>query len=245
MGIITLEVCAFSFGGCLSAKLGGGSRIELCSNPMEGGTTPSYGLIKKVKEAINLKLYPLIRPRGGDFFYSDDEFEIMLDDIKMCKNAGCDGIATGVQRADGNIDFDRMKKIVETAYPMGVTCVRVFDLIPDMFSALEEIIDAGCERVLTSGQAPKAIDAVETIAQLIKYADNRIIIMPGSGINPDNIEKLVKSTYATEYHASARTFVPSAVSQHHPLLKEFGQAIDCDAVQLKKIKELAEIAFSS
>ncbi|HEY4785485.1 MAG TPA: copper homeostasis protein CutC [Bacteroidales bacterium] len=244
MGIVTLEVCSFSFDGCLSAELGGGNRIELCANSMEGGTTPSYGLIKKVREEISLKLYPLIRPRGGDFYYSDDEFEIMLDDIRLCRNIGCDGIATGIQRADGDIDFDRMKRIVDLAYPMRVTCIRVFDLIHDMFGALDGLVDAGCERVLTSGQAQKAYEAAETIAQLVKYAGDRIVIMPGSGIRPDNIEMLVKTTHASEYHASARTFIPSAVSENHPLLKEFGQAIDCDAVQLKMIKELAEAAFS-
>jgi copper homeostasis protein len=243
MSKITLEVCSFSFESCINAERGGGNRIELCSNPMEGGTTPSYGLIKKVREKTNLKLYPLIRPRGGDFYYSNAEFEIMLSDIRLCKEMGCNGIATGVQDKDGNIDFDRMKRIVDLAYPMGVTCIRVFDIIPDMFKALDGLIKAGCERVLTSGQAPKAYQASETIAQLVNYAGNRIVIMPGSGINPDNIEQLVKTTRATEYHASARTFVPSIVSESHPLLKEFGSAIDCDIFQLMKIKKLAEAAY--
>ncbi|MDP4209038.1 MAG: copper homeostasis protein CutC [Bacteroidota bacterium] len=240
---ITLEVCAFSFEGCQNARLGGGNRIELCANPAEGGTTPSYGLIKKVREEIDLKLYPLIRPRGGEFYYSNDEFEIMLHDIKQCKQLGCDGIATGVQRIDGNIDFARMRRIVDLAYPMRVTCIRAFDLVPDMFAALDGLIDAGCERVLTSGQAEKAYEAAETIAQLVTYAGDRIIIMPGSGIRPDNIEMLVKTTRATEYHASARIFSPATVSQGHRLLKEFGQAFSCDAQQLKEIRRRAEAAF--
>lgn len=245
MAHITLEVCSFSFQGCLNAEKGGGDRIELCSNPLEGGTTPSYGLIKKVREKTNLKLYPIIRPRGGDFYYSDDEFQIMVDDIKTCKEVGCDGIATGIQQANGNIDVDKMKRIVDLAYPMRVTCIRVFDIIPDMFAALDGLVDAGCERILTSGQAPKANEAAETIARLVKYADNRIIVMPGSGINPENIETLVKVTHATEYHTSARTFVPSVVSNRHKLMKDFGYAITCDALQLKKIKELAEATFKS
>jgi copper homeostasis protein len=243
MNNVILEVCAFSFEGCLNAKLGGGSRIELCANPLEGGTTPSYGLIKKVRDEIDLNLYPLIRPRGGDFFYSDDEFDIMQNDIKLCKQIGCDGIATGVQHINGTIDLDRMKRIVDLAYPMGVTCIRAFDLVPNMFEALDDLIKAGCERVLTSGQSEKAFIAAETIAELIAYAGNRIIIMPGAGIRPDNIEILVHKTHATEYHTSVRKLIPSNVSQNQRLFKEFGQTISCDAEQLKEIKKLAEAAF--
>lgn len=243
MELITLEICSFSYEGCLSAQRGGGKRVELCSNPFEGGTTPSYGLIKKVKEEIDITLYPIIRPRGGDFFYNRHEFDIMLEDIRFCKEIGCNGIATGVQKADGKLDTERMKKMVDLAYPMRVTCIRVFDLVPDMFKAIDELIDAGCERVLTSGQATHAADAAEKIARLVSAAGERIIIMPGSGIRADNIDYLVKTTKAKEYHTSARKYIASELLGNHSILNDFGSKVDCDEAQIREIKRIAETSY--
>src|SRR4051794_14874185 len=134
-----LEVCAFHLESCLIAERCGAVRVELCDNPIEGGTTPSYGTIKKVREKISIKLYPILRPRSGNYFYSNEEFEIIKDDIEVCKQLGCDGISVGISKINAEIDTERMKRIVEWAGTMGVTCNRVIDCAPDAFTALEDI----------------------------------------------------------------------------------------------------------
>ena len=139
-----LEVCAFTLQSCLIAEQAGAIRGELCDNPIEGGTTPSYGAIKTAREKLSILLYPIIRPRSGNYCYDEDEFEIIRKDIAVCKELGCNGISVGMGRIDAEIDKERMKQVVEWAYPMGVTCNRVFDGTPDPFKALEELIDCGC-----------------------------------------------------------------------------------------------------
>ena len=175
-----LEVCAFHIESCLIAEKCGAVRVELCDNPIEGGTTPSYGTIKLVRNKISIKLYPIIRPRSGNYFYSDEEFEIIKEDIEVCRQLGCDGISIGISKINSEIDKEKLKLIVELAGPMRVTCNRVFDSAPDPFKALEDTIDCGCERILTSGQKSAAPDAAPLLKQLIEQAGNRIIIMPGS-----------------------------------------------------------------
>ncbi|MEI8278365.1 MAG: copper homeostasis protein CutC [Bacteroidota bacterium] len=199
-----LEVCTFNIQSCLIAEKVGAYRIELCDNPHEGGTTPSYGTIKQVREKLNIQLYPIIRPRGGNFYYNEDELAIMKKDIEICKQLGCDGIATGVLLANGRIHIEWMKRMVEWAYPMGVTCHRAFDRTPDAFEALEDVISTGCERILTSGLKTTAQEAMSTIANLVQIAGGRITIMPGSGVRSSNIEELVHNTAAKEFHSSAR-----------------------------------------
>jgi copper homeostasis protein len=199
-----LEVCAFNLQSSIIAERAGAKRVELCENPIDGGTTPSYGTIKQTREKIGISLYPIIRPRGGNFFYDEDEFAIIKQDILLCKQMGCDGISTGVHLQNGEIDTERFKRIVEWAYPMGVTCHRVFYATPDPFKALEEIIDCGCERILTSGQRSSAPEGIELLADLVLRAEGRIIIMPGAGVRSSNIEKLISGTGATEFHTSAR-----------------------------------------
>src|SRR5690606_26108217 len=140
-----LEICAFNIQSCIIAEKAGAARAELCDNPLEGGTTPSYGTIKTTREKVSIQLYPIIRPRSGNFVYDDYEFDIIKYDIRVCRELGCDGISVGIQTIDGKIDTERLKKIVEWAGPMGVTCNRVFDNTPDPFSALEDIINCGCE----------------------------------------------------------------------------------------------------
>lgn len=198
-----LEVCAFNLQSCLVAQQAGATRVELCADPLQGGTTPSYGIIKQAREQLSIQLYPIIRPREGDFCYDKHDFAIMLSDIAICKELGCDGISIGVQLPNGEVDIERLKKIVTLAYPVKVTYHRSFDTMPDAFKALEDIISCGCTRVLTSGQKPKAVDAIDTITQLVQAAAGRISIMPGSGVRSSNIEQL-KSTGAKEFHTSAR-----------------------------------------
>ena len=135
----------------VAAQQAGAHRIELCDNPSEGGTTPSYGFIKAAREKLSIELFVMVRPRGGDFFYSGDEFEIMKEDIKMCRQLGCDGIVIGLLKKDGSVDKKRCRELVVLAYPLGVTFHRAFDRTKDPFRALEDIIETGCERILTSG----------------------------------------------------------------------------------------------
>lgn len=229
-----LEVCAFNIQSCLIAEKVGAYRVELCDNPYEGGTTPSYGTIKQVREKISIQLYPIIRPRGGNFLYNDDELAIMKKDIEVCKQLACDGIVTGIQLQNGRIHTEWMKKIVEWAYPMRVTCHRAFDRTPDAFEALEEVISTGCERILTSGLQPTAPEATDIIAQLIKVANDRIVIMPGSGVRSSNIASLIQDTGASEFHSSARMATTNNMSYQNPQLKDTSYFI-ADEQELQKM----------
>ena len=215
-----LEVIGFTIEGCITAQNAGADRIELCDSPADGGTTPSYGFIKAAREKLHIDMFPIIRPRGGDFFYSDDEFEIMKTDVRLCKESGCDGVVTGMLTRDGKVDKKRTSSLVDLAYPLSVTFHRAFDRTADPFQALEDIIDTGCERVLTSGQQPNALDGAGLIKQLIEKADDRIIIMPGSGIRSANIVQVAENTGATEFHSSAGIQLEHKVSVDEAEVKE-------------------------
>ncbi|MFM9909268.1 MAG: copper homeostasis protein CutC [Chitinophagaceae bacterium] len=231
---LSLEVCAFNIQSCIIAERVGAVRAELCDNPVEGGTTPSFGAIKQAREKISIELYPIIRPRAGNYFYDDEEFSIMQKDILLCKELGCDGISVGIQLLNGSIDIERMKRIVEWAYPLGVTCNRVFDAAPDPFKALEEIIECGCERVLTSGQQSAAPEAIELLTKLVEQSSNRIVIMPGAGVRSSNIEQLIR-TGAREFHTSARRIIPNVVTHKNPAVLDIGNPVVADEEELKQI----------
>ena len=233
--IFKLEVIGFNIESCLLAQSAGAHRIELCDNPGEGGTTPSYGFIKAAREKLTIELYPIIRPRGGDFLYSHDEFEIMKIDIRNCKDLGCDGVVIGMLNGNGTVDKERNKQLVELAYPLGVTFHRAFDRTNDAFKAMDDIIAIGCERILTSGQRPNAIDGTELIVALIKQADERIIIMPGSGVRADNIVALAEKTGAGEFHTSARVFVDSSMNYSNDAMGESLRSIAVDVDEIKNI----------
>ena len=208
-----LEICAYNIQACRIAESAGAGRIELCSSPGEGGVTPSYGLIKFATAHINIPVYIMIRPRGGNFVYTSDELDIMYRDIATCKELGCKGIATGVLLPDGRIDTERMKQITQLAGPMKVTCHKAFDRTPDALQALEDVIASGCERILTSGLAPTAAEGAAVLAKLVQTAGDRIIIMPGGGVRSSNIAQLAAATGAGQYHSSGITaggdnFVP-------------------------------------
>ncbi|MET0300721.1 MAG: copper homeostasis protein CutC [Flavitalea sp.] len=236
-----LEVCAFNIQSAIIGEKAGAIRAELCDNPIEGGTTPSYGAIARTREKISIELYPIIRPRAGSYFYDEDEFEMMLRDIKVCKELGCDGISIGVQHKDGTIDAARLKKIVDTAYPMGVTCNRAFDAVPDAFAALETIIDAGCERILTSGLKSAAPDATDFIKELVDKAAGRIIVMPGAGVNSKNIQKMIDETGATEFHTSGRVKLNDAPSQGYEVDYKNPAILDLGNVYVSSEAELSAI----
>lgn len=240
-----LEIIGFNIESCIKAQQSGAHRIELCDNPVDGGTTPSYGFIKAARQQLNIDLYPIIRPRGGDFLYSDEEFDIMRTDIKISKQLGCDGIVIGILNADGTVDKKRCSWLVELAYPMGVTFHRAFDRTTDACKALEDIIDIGCERILTSGQLPTALDGAERISKLISQADERIIIMPGSGIRSDNIIEIAKKTNAVEFHTSARIAIDSKMKYSNKAMNEDLRSVSVDEEEVKKIIKLFQSNFEN
>ena len=183
----------------------------------------------------NFELYPIIRPRGGDFLYSDDEFEVMKNDVQFCKGAGCDGIVTGILHQDGTVDKDRCRQLVTLAYPLGATFHRAFDRCNDPFKAIEDIIECGFERILTSGQQPAALEGIALIASLIEKAANRIVVMPGSGVRSDNIATIAKQTRASEFHTSARTMADGKMKFNNAGMKEQLKSISVDGKEIKKI----------
>ncbi len=233
-----LEVIGFTIESCLIAQAAGAHRIELCDNPSEGGTTPSYGFIKTARENLLIELYPIIRPRGGDFLYSEIEFEVMKADIQICKNLGCDGVVIGMLNADGTVDKQRCKQLVDIAQPMGVSFHRAFDRTNDPFKALEDIISIGCERILTSGQKSVATDGAALLNELVKQANGRIIIMPGSGVRSDNIETLVKKTNTIEFHTSARTYTDSKMEFINESMDEQLTSVTTLSNEIKTIIQL-------
>lgn len=235
-----LEVCVFGIQSCIVAQRAGAVRVELCDNPLEGGTTPSYGTIKKVREQISIQLYPIIRPRSLNYLYDEHEWEIIKEDIRICKELQCDGISVGVQKKDGTIDADRFKEIVDLAYPMKVTSNRVFDAVPNPFEALEALIAAGCERVLTSGLAATAPEGSRLLKQLVDQANGRISIMPGAGIRAHNLEQLILDTGAKEYHSSARISVKNTVTYANPNVTDAGNMYIADEAELITMVDLLE-----
>jgi copper homeostasis protein len=188
-----LEICCFSLESCLTAQKAGAYRIELCGGMFEGGTSPSAGLIKLARQNLSIKLYVMIRPRGGDFCYSHTEFDVMKEDIQMAKELRADGVVFGLLNPDGSVDVLRTKELVDLAHPMKVTFHRAFDVSAEPFEALETIIDLGCERILTSGQKNTAIEGIDLLKALAKKADNRIEIMAGAGVSAQNAAQLLEA----------------------------------------------------
>jgi len=249
--MLTLEICAGSVTSCIAAENGGASRIELCDNLLEGGTTPSYGTIALAREKVKIDLYPIIRPRGGDFLYSDIEFETMKRDVALCKQLGCNGVVIGILTAEGKVDKARCKELVDLAWPMGVTFHRAFDMTDNPFEALEDIISIGCERILTSGCRNTAMEGAELLKELVIRADDRIAIMAGSGVRSTNIATLVKTTGVTEFHTSAKAYNDSKMVYRNPNVSmggipgvpEYGIS-ESQENEVRLIREIAEKALA-
>lgn len=206
---VVLEICADSVESALAAEGGGAHRIELCSNLLEGGVTPSSGLISTVRDRISIELCVMIRPRGGDFCYSADEFEAMEKDVLAAKQLGADAIVFGVLDEDGRIDVPRTRHLVDLARPLKVTFHRAFDMATDLREALEDVIVAGVDRVLSSGGEQTAEAGIATLTKLINAANNRITIIAGAGITKINVRNIIAKTGVREIHASVRAPVPS------------------------------------
>lgn len=199
------EVCANGVESCIAAQEGGADRVELCAAIPEGGTTPSYGEIKVARRVLTTtRLHVIIRPRGGDFLYSDLEVERMAADIAVCRDLGVDGVVFGCLRADGTIDVQKNRFLMEQARGMSVTMHRAFDRAINPEQALEDAITLGFDRILTSGQQPKAVQGMELLARLNRQAAGRIILMAGSGVTEQNIREIHETTGLKEFHFSAR-----------------------------------------
>ncbi|MET3980571.1 copper homeostasis protein [Mucilaginibacter sp. UYP25] len=244
---VTLEVCANSVTSAIAAQEGGAIRVELCENLAEGGTTPSYGQMLLARKHLHIKLYVLIRPRRGDFLYTDLEFEVMQADIRNCIEAGCDGVVIGMLRADGSIDVERCTELVRLArqWGLGVTFHRAFDMCADQYAALEQIIEMGCERILTSGGKSTAMEGSNIILHLIEKAAGRITIMPGSGITENNVADLVHFTSATEVHSSARINYEGGMQYKNDHILLTGGITDeysLDVTSADKVKAILEAA---
>ena len=206
---IILEVCVDSVESALAAERGGAQRIELCSDLDVGGITPSLGLIALARQLVAIKLHVMIRPRGGDFCYGNQEFEVMLRDVESAKKLGADGVVFGVLTEDGKIHLARSRKLIEHARPLSVTFHRAFDVTRDVNEALQDAIEMGADRVLTSGGAQTAEDGMAVIAGLVAAAGGSLILMAGSGISETNAGRLVAETGVREVHASLRERVAS------------------------------------
>lgn len=206
---ITLEVCIDSVEGGLTAQEAGAGRVELCGNLIEGGVTPSAGMIQVVRSHLSIPLHVIIRPRGGDFCASGPEFEVMRQDIALAKEAGVDGVAFGILREDGAVDGERTGALVALARPLSVTFHRAFDLTRDPSEALRDLIRLKIDRLLTSGQASSALEGLGLIADLVRQAGGRIVVMPGGGVHEQNIRRIVEGAGVSEIHASGSGSVES------------------------------------
>lgn len=233
-----LEVPVFSIDSGLIAQSAGADRLELCSGFHEGGTTPSHATIIIAKELLTIPINVMIRPRGGDFLYSETEFNIMKNEIEFCKRTRVNGVVFGVLNSDGTVDKQRCKELLEIAKPLSVTFHRAFDRTIDPFQALEDIIEIGFNRILTSGQEKDALLGAQLTSKLIEISKGRIIIIPGCGINSRNLTEIKNITKAKEYHASAKKFIPSKmqfinnismgkdeINEHHLLSADYNEIL--------------------
>lgn len=240
-----LEICCYSFESASIAANNGASRIELCANYMEGGTTPSYATIKQTIEALSIPVNVIIRPRGGDFLYSDIEFQNMLSDLKMVKELGGNGVVVGCLKENGEFDLDQMRQIVELSSGMELVCHRAFDMCSNPEESIEQLIDLGFQRILTSGCHLNAIEGKEQLKRFVELAGDQISIMPGAGINSNNLAQLKDYTQANEFHASAKTFVTSKMKYFNPKVSMGGgdptQEYKTIIVNANEVKAMAEL----
>lgn len=235
------ELCAYSVDACRVAAQLGVNRVELCASPAEGGVTPSVATIERVAEIEGLDLSVMIRPRGGDFLYSDDEFQTMLQDIKHARKAGATGVVFGILTADGRVDIDRTRQLVEAAGDMETTFHRAVDMTEDYEAAVEAIIAAGCKRILTSGGYDKAIDGIYNIRRAVEISQGRIEIMAGSGVVAANAKKLTE-TGVDALHFSAKKMIAGGMEYRNPRISMGGSdAVDEFALRVVDQNEVINI----
>jgi copper homeostasis protein len=239
--MIKTELCAYSVEACQIAARLGVNRVELCASPAEGGVTPSLATIERVSKIPNLDLSVMIRPRGGDFLYSEDEFQTMLLDIEYARKAGATGVVFGILTADGKVDVERTRQLVEAAGDMETTFHRAVDMTEDYAQAVEDIIAAGCKRILTSGSYDKAIDGIENIAKAVEISHGRIEIMAGSGVVATNAKQLME-VGVDALHFSAKCMVMGGMIYRNPRISMGGSdAVDEFALRTVDENEVKEI----
>lgn len=235
---LQLEIAANSLASALAAQDGGADRVELCENLGEGGCTPSYGTLALAREHLHIPLYVLIRPRAGDFLYDTLEAELMLRDIGLCRQLGCDGVVIGALDADSEVDLPLCRELISAAAGMGVTFHRAFDVARDPVKSLDAILTLGCERVLTSGGADSAAQGTETIRRMVLQSAGRLAVMAGAGVCAGNVAALVNATGVREVHASAKSTRPSAMRQRERM--PAGLAVDWLQSDVRLVRHLRE-----
>jgi len=216
-----IEVCANSVESVKAARAAGADRVELCAGMPEGGTTPSAGTMSRVRELLDTGMHVIIRPRGGDFLYDEEEQEVMSRDIGMARQIGADGVVFGCLTPEGKVDVELMRRLMAMAGPMSVTFHRAFDMCNDPFLALEEIEKLGCDRILTSGQRATALEGADLLKKLVERA-RKVCIMPGCGLNAANIREVATRTGAHEFHLSARIHQESRMCYRNPAVSMGG-----------------------
>lgn len=246
---MVVEIVVYNIESALKAQEGGADRVELCDNPGEGGTTPSAGVIELVRQNLSIDVFVMIRPRGGDFFYSNYEYHAMKRDIIQCQRLSVDGVVFGMLTADGRIDKKRCQELIRQARPLKVTCHRAFDMARDAFEALEDCIEVGFDRILTSGRETQASTGAALIGELEKKAGGRIAIMAGSGVNEETVEAIVRTSAVREIHFSATASRNSAMEYVQSRIASMGQQDGgeyklrtVDPQRVRRTREVAELA---
>ena len=244
-----LEICCYSAESAIIAEKSGASRIELCDNYSEGGTTPSYATIKYCVDNLKIPVNVIVRPRGGDFLYSDIEYEIIKNDIVKIKELNANGVVIGFLNSNGSINIERTKEIIEIAKPMEIVFHRAFDMCNNPILALEQLKEIGITRILTSGSKNTAFEGIDLLSVLVKKASNKISIMPGSGVNETNLHELITKTGANEFHSSAKTFESSKMKYFNNDIN-MGATNSIDefkkvAVDAIKIKLMVKILYNA
>ena len=239
-----LEICVYTVEAAVTAQKAGAGRVELCSGFAEGGLTPSAGTIKMVRKLLNIEFYVMIRPRGGDFCYTDTEFEQMHHDIEYAKSCGVDGVVLGALQPNGHVNITRTLELVQHAAPLKVTFHRAFDFVVNPFRALDDLVICGCSRILTSGQKATALEGLDNIKKLVIHSAGRIDIMAGSGVNPENARKFIDAGVQA-LHFSAKKINQGRMIYRNPAVPimqtEMMSDYDLVGVDEEKIRKMVKI----
>ena len=221
-----IEICVEGVDGLVAAQNAGADRVELCASLLEGGLTPSLGVVRASLAVATIPFHVIVRPRGGDFLYSELEFQAMLEDVKALKELGVAGVVIGCLTAEGEIDVARTKALVDAARPLAVTCHRAFDMTRDYRAAIEALIEAGVDRVLTSGQRDTALEGIEILKDTQAIADGRLVIMACGALDAGNIAQVRQATGVDEMHFAALHTIKSGMDFRNPHVGMGGTAIE-------------------
>ena len=234
-----IEICCNSIHSAMNAQQGGADRIELCENLKEGGTTPSYATIRFCTQTLKMNTFVLIRPRAGNFVYSDSEYGVIKEDILLCKELKANGVVVGFLQDDFNIDIQKTAEIVQLAYPMEVTFHRAFDICCDWKRAVQELADCGCRRILTSGLAKNVTEGAELLKEIRHFAENKIQIMAGCGVTHQNLAEIARITAIREFHSSAKKI--RKTGDTHKVFPDisFHEYSETDLLEVQKLKNIA------